>query len=82
MVWYGVQVLTKHFGCEAGCHSGVAGDDLPNYVKSVLRGFIYDPIYSAPAKPEFHRSCLMGERPSGCDGSHWSSQRLCPCVPP
>lgn len=60
--------LRRHFPCENGCHGGVAGPDLPNYVQ-------------APAKPEFHLMCLTTERPGGCDGSHWSSQRLCPCLP-
>lgn len=61
--------LQQHFPCERGCLGGVLGEDMPNYVSST-------------SKPEAKGYCQTSTVYPTCDGSHWSTQRLCPCIKP
>lgn len=60
--------LESAFPCERGCLGGVVGDDVPNYV-------------SSSAKPDLHGFCLTTEGWPTCTAKHWTTSRLCPCIP-
>ena len=61
------QALSIFFPCESGCDYNV-GPDIPNYV-------------SSRRNTRHFGKCLVTDAFPTCDASHWSTRRLCPCVP-